>query len=98
MAIILQPVQQQPAQLCLHFRVRKVRRPFFRHNNQVLFGQQSFMAAEEFSEQALDAIAPHRLTETPGHHQSQPGILQGLGGQDDPEVTRVEPPALGLRP
>jgi hypothetical protein len=56
------------------------------------------MAAEEFSEQALDAIAPHRLTETPGHHQSQPGIPQGLGGQDDPEVTRVEPLALGLRP
>jgi hypothetical protein len=56
------------------------------------------VAAEEFSKQPLDPVAPHRLTQTPGHHQSQSGGQSGRGSQSDPEVARMEPFALGLRP
>lgn len=56
------------------------------------------MVTEEFSEQALDPIATHRFTQTAGHHQSQPGETEGGGRQNDPEMARVEPFALGLRP
>jgi hypothetical protein len=56
------------------------------------------MAPEEFSEQAFDPIATHRFPQTAGHHQSQPGAADGGGGQNDPEVARVQPFAQGLRP
>lgn len=54
------------------------------------------MTAEKFPQQALDAIAPHRLAQALGDHQPQARVVGGAGGQAEPEVGRVEPSAPGL--
>jgi hypothetical protein len=56
------------------------------------------MTPEKFSEQTFDPIAPHRFPQTAGHHQPQPREAQAAGGDNDPEVARMEPLTLGLRP
>ncbi len=90
--------QQQTAQLLLHLIIAQGLSPLFSHNHQVARGQKALMTPEKFPQQALHAVAPDRLAETPGHHQSQAGARGGGRGQDDPEMARMQPPPLGLDP
>lgn len=92
------PGEQQPAQLLFDLMISQSRSPFLGHDDQVDGGQSGFVAAKKFPEQALDAIALHRLPQAPAHHQSQPGAAGGRGSQDHAEMARVEPFALGLGP
>ncbi len=92
------PGEQQPAQLLFDLMISQSRSPFLGHDDQVKGGQSGLVAAKKFPEQALDAIALHRFSQAPGHHQPQPGMAFGHGSQDHAEMARVEPLALGLRP
>jgi hypothetical protein len=56
------------------------------------------VAAKEFPQQAFHPVAPHRASQAPGHRQPQAGRAGGPWPQNDAEVERVEPPALGLGP
>ena len=56
------------------------------------------MAAEKFSQQPFDPIAPDGLSQSFGDHQAQAGMSLVIGSQGDAEMARVEPAALGLRP
>jgi hypothetical protein len=92
------PGEQEPAQLLFDLMISQRRSPFLGHDDQVGGGQFGFVAAKKFPEQAFDAIALHRLPQAPAHRQSQPGAACGRGRQDQSEMARVEPLALGLRP
>jgi hypothetical protein len=89
---------KHPAQLLFDLVVPQSRSPFLGHDDQVDGGQFGFVAAKKFPEQTFNAIAPYRVPQAPGDHQSQPGTGGGHGSQDQTEMAGMEPLALGLRP
>jgi hypothetical protein len=92
------PGEQQPAQLLFDLTILQSRSPFLGHDDQVDVGQAGFVAAKKFPEQAFHAVALHRFAQAPGYHQSQPGMAFGHGSQNQAEMARMKPPALGLGP
>ena len=76
----------------------QVRGAFFGHNDQILRGQLVLMAPEKFPEQAPDAVAPYRLAQTFGHHQSQPGPPGQPRSQGNAKMPGMQPPPLGQGP
>ena len=56
------------------------------------------MAAKKFPEHAFDAMSLDRFPQAPGYHQPQPGTGGGHGSQNQAEMARMEPLALGLGP
>jgi hypothetical protein len=96
--IILNLTEQQPAQLCLHLMITQSVGSFFGHDNEILGWQKGLVAPEKFPQQAFYPIALHCFAQTPGHHQTQSGRLGPRGRQNNPEVARIKPFALDLRP
>ena len=90
--------QQETAQFLRHLVVTQGFGPLLGHDHQVPGGQPTLMTPEKFPQQALHAVAPDRLAEAPGHHQSQAGTQPLRRRQGDPEMTRVYPSPLGLDP
>jgi len=60
--------EQDLGQLGLHLGIGQFGSPFFGHDDDVPWGQQSLVAPEKFPEETLDAVAARRLAHFAASH------------------------------